>query len=204
MDSVRAFWRALPVLAVLSAVRVQAQFVEGGQVHFPLLYSWAHHDYMKALTGRAVPAGGAAVYFPLRGNWRKAYGYPSAGLGAIWMDLREPVLGRVGGIYAFMEFYAGPGHGRWRGVFLLGEGVAAVSRPYDKETNPKNVVFGSRWVHAFRAGAALRYRSPESHAFWEGGITLFHFSNGAWKTPNAGLNLPGLYVAGGWKMPGRP
>ena len=65
--------------------------------------------------------------------------------------------------------------------------------PYDRRTNRRNLVMGSKINACLDAGVQLDWRFAPRFSL-AAGIVVTHFSNGNTKLPNAGLNTLGLRV----------
>jgi len=188
------FWLGFIFLAGIGGTEAQ---LRGFGFDFPWVYSWAHHNYMNRLTGKIIPAVSAHYVYrphPSSAPWLAAYGYPLQGFSATYLDLRHPELGKIYALFYFYRFSAPSPLAQLHWIFSVGEGMAWNTNPYDPVANPKNVIFGSHLLHAFRFSAGVSISAGNSPVHGEAGTVLFHFSNGAFRTPNAGLNLPGIYV----------
>ncbi|WP_170853682.1 acyloxyacyl hydrolase [Lishizhenia tianjinensis] len=69
-----------------------------------------------------------------------------------------------------------------------GAGLAWVEKIYDVQHNPKNNAIGSHLNLAVRLGLNMNYEWEQTHLHF--GFHVMHFSNGASKMPNLGVNLP--------------
>lgn len=80
---------------------------------------------------------------------------------------------------------------RFQSVFRLAGGISYVQKPFEANRNPKNIYIGSH-LNVFS--------NFEWHNYWwltkkyalYGGLSFTHFSNGAIKLPNKGMNIPTL------------
>jgi hypothetical protein len=84
---------------------------------------------------------------------------------------------------------------RYRMDFKFGTGFGYTNRPYDPISNPKNVAIGSH-INAMMCFALKQTYQVKNEAL-SLSIDMTHFSNGAFKVPNLGINLP--YVSVGYK-----
>lgn len=121
-------------------------------------------------------------------EWHRIYNYPAYGMGFAFTDLGNPeVLGEVRSGFMFMEFMFGQlqqNHRRMK----VSLGLAYFDTHYDPKELPENLFIGNPWnVHfnlnyqwSFRIGQQLRL-TP--------GLSFTHYSNGAYRKPNRGLNL---------------
>jgi hypothetical protein len=156
-------------------------------------YTWAHHKYMNAITGRNITGYQADLIFDLQKSgyeWAGAYNYPETGILFNYLDLNEPVLGKIYSSIFYYTFYLNPRKNKLHFLLQFGEGLAYNTNPYDKIKNPKNIVFGSHILYGFYFGFKVQTRFGRGPLFIETGVSAYHYSNGSFKTPNAGLNIP--------------
>lgn len=130
-------------------------------------------------------------------EWRKIentfynylYRYPSMGVGFSSMTRYSNQLGRPMGIYGFIEMPFSR-HGIYRNFFLsyFGQiGLGFNIKPYDAESNPLNQFVGTNLNSYIHLGFKANYKLSNRVSLI-GSIGLKHFSNGAIKRPNAGIN----------------
>lgn len=119
--------------------------------------------------------------------WEQAYGYPDWGLSFSYQDYLNPVLGKSMALIPFLNLYL------YRGKFsslsgTLGAGVAYHTNPHDQQDNNSNLALGSTF--SFTLHTALKYQLRITDVL-SGGLFLQmdHYSNGAIKKPNSGINL---------------
>lgn len=121
-------------------------------------------------------------------TWHHVHNFPSYGVGVYtaWLD-NEEEIGRPVSVYGF---YRGT-LGRW-GAHRIGYhvelGVAFNWDCYDGTDNPKNITIGSPATVHIGLGAEYTYTIARRLVVGVGG-GLTHFSNGAVRKPNKGLNL---------------
>jgi len=77
--------------------------------------------------------------------------------------------------------------------FGLSTGYAYLTKPYDRITNPINNAIGSHGNSAVTVKFDYEMRAGKNWML-HAGTQLMHYSNGASKLPNLGLNIPGLYL----------
>ena len=98
---------------------------------------------------------------------------------------------------------AAPAARRWSLFYRISAGGVWLSRPFDLDRNPLNTAYSAPLTWALQGRIGLEHRNPEG--FWQVGINLTHFSNGGFRLPNLGLNLPAAFVAYGLALPtGKP
>ena len=123
-------------------------------------------------------------------NWHQLYRFPKVGYTFVYFNYHNPVLGRSYAVSTYLNKTL------WQTRktelnYRLGLGVAYLTEGYDQETNHKNTVASS----ALNATLQTRFEydirlSP--HWSVLAGLGLNHYSNGATKKPNLGINIPTL------------
>jgi len=126
--------------------------------------------------------------------WGREYDHAEIGLNLLYMDLGNPDLtGKV--------FCIGPnfetrvlGNERNALQFRAGSGVAYLTQKFDVYTNRRNQAIGSN------LNALMQLRLNWLHSFGNSGlesnigIGITHFSNGSFRVPNLGVNMPTLWL----------
>lgn len=108
------------------------------------------------------------------------------------------VLGNAFGAYAFMRFNW-VGHKGSRLYFNMGDGLVWVTKTFDKTTNHKNVTIGSH-LNALINFQLLYEQRVTKNFFLTAGVGLTHYSNGAFTTPNLGLNMPSVSLGAAYRF----
>ncbi len=124
-------------------------------------------------------------------GWHCLYRYPEVGVAAGMMDFHDGRLGRAW--YAYTYFDKALGSLRKTSVFhfKIGFGGAYLTRHFDPVRNPENIAIGSPFNYAFRSEIYWADQlSP--HLQVKAGLAITHFSNAAYRIPNAGINIVGL------------
>lgn len=125
--------------------------------------------------------------------WRK---YPILGLSVHHFSLGTDELGRAYGFFPFIDIPLWHGKG-WKSYFQLGSGIAWLTRPYDRITNPRQNAIGSKVNNS----AAIRIHGDITlNPNWvlTGGFSFTHYSNGKAQIPNFGINIVGGSVGMQW------
>ena len=128
-----------------------------------------------------------------RRQWEAESNFPRVGVGLLHGSTgSRQYLGTVTALYPFIHF---PLLRTLRSEtsFKLGAGFGWVQKPYNKETNYKNLMIGTH----INAVIAMRMESEwaiSSHLFVNVGLAFTHLSNGGIRLPNLGLNIPALSV----------
>lgn len=117
-------------------------------------------------------------------EWERRHNYPDWGFTMALQNMKNKSLGEVYGVYSHISWY----FLKRRLKLSIGQGIAYATRPYDSETNFRNIAYGSNLLSA--TFLKINYHIPN---IWReiglnAGISLFHNSNGNIKAPNAGTN----------------
>ncbi len=121
-------------------------------------------------------------------DWEIAHRLPSfgVGVGASWFDNSEEV-GMPVSVYGFYNGVFGRwGNGALR--YRIEAGVAMNWEPYDYVANRQNIAIGSRVTAHVALGVEYAYTLADRWVLSVGG-GVNHFSNGAVRKPNKGLNI---------------
>ena len=119
--------------------------------------------------------------------WEQLFNYPRWGVGLNISDFNHSIeIGRPFALYAFLN----APFARWKNSsfnYELAFGLSTNWKSFNPVTNQYNVAIGAPF--AFFIDAGLNYRFAISKRFdLDAGFTLTHFSNGALKVPNFGIN----------------
>ncbi len=126
-------------------------------------------------------------------HWHGIYNFPLYGLGYRYIDFgNSRELGKGHSLYSQLLFPLFRKLGmkiNWR----FGVGIGYIEKPFDTENNYKNLAIGSKLNGTVLTGVQFRFFTRKKLQL-HGGIDFFHFSNGAFKLPNLGLNLPTVNI----------
>ena len=126
-------------------------------------------------------------------TWHHVHNFPSYGIGlyTAWLDNK----GEIGQPVSVYGFYRGTlmRSGAHRVGYHVELGLAFNWDCYDALTNEKNITIGSPATVHIGLGAEYTYTVAKRLAIGVGG-GLTHFSNGAVRKPNKGLNLGSAQV----------
>lgn len=117
------------------------------------------------------------------------YNNPIYGIGFYSSTFHTDIIGSPYAVYGFVQSPFGNLHNkRWGFDYRIGLGISGNFKPYDEETNPLNVVIGAKNNVFIDFGIRTQYKL---HPNWRVGLGLayHHFSNGALRLPNKGVNL---------------
>jgi hypothetical protein len=160
----------------------------------------AHHSQMVYLVqGHCKSYELYAEWDGAKKNWHQLYRNPTVGLAAHLTDFgNRAQMGYAITIFPYVKF-----HLIKKELFYLnlrtGAGLAYLTKSFDRIENNKNSAIASHWNATL--DLALE---PEFHfqKFDLGlGLSFIHFSNGAWKMPNLGFNVPSLSLNLGYNIP---
>lgn len=131
-------------------------------------------------------------------GWRKIsnskfnylYRYPTLGIGFNTTIPYYTEIGRPQALYGFMEipFSISAQRNRVSFGYFMQLGVGFNLKPYDPTVNPNNQYIGSKVNCYIQMGVNSTVRISERVDF-QASLGLKHYSNGATKRPNAGINL---------------
>ena len=126
-------------------------------------------------------------------GWQQLYHYPSFGLAIGFTNFgNDAILGHA--IY-FLPSIDIP-LATYKDLslrFRVGSGVALLSRHYDYVSNPTNNVIASALNNITSFSSSLNWHLADHLVFFGGG-SFTHFSTGAVRTPNLGINIPAWNV----------
>jgi Lipid A 3-O-deacylase (PagL) len=120
-------------------------------------------------------------------NWQLEYNHPRIGVSGMILRLgNEKELGDSYGVYSFVEFPLNQRKIQWNLKF--GYGLGFIEKPFNRETNFKNVAIGSRLnaLIVFNSRWSINLSERLKASF---GLSLVHFSNGSFTRPNLGINV---------------
>lgn len=117
------------------------------------------------------------------------YNNPIYGIGFYSSTFETDVIGSPYALYGFVQSpFGNLENKRWAFDYRIGLGLSGNFNPYDEEENPLNVVIGTKNNVYIDLGIRAQYIiNPR----WRlgAGLAFHHFSNGAMRLPNKGVNL---------------
>lgn len=119
--------------------------------------------------------------------WQKAYGFPTWGVGLMYLDFGNSWLKQGVSVVTFLEPKIIRTN-KFEMSYRVGFGASFVTNPYDSISNPQNIMHGSNINFTMQGMINLSYKLSEK-ATLNGGVGITHFSNGAFKKPNKGSNV---------------
>ncbi len=149
-------------------------------------YGWTldHHIEMTVFR-RHYPAFEVSIQKATYGRtrWEYMYNYPFIGLACWYSGLggTKP-LGSAIAVFPYINFPLLRTE-NFNLYFRTGAGLGYLTRRYDRYENYENIAIGSHL-----------------NAMASAGLSLVHFSNGAIRQPNYGLNMPGATVSLAYRL----
>ncbi|MDA3906244.1 MAG: acyloxyacyl hydrolase [Bacteroidales bacterium] len=122
-----------------------------------------------------------------KSQWEQLYNYPNWGIGVSAYDFYNPE--EIGTPIAFYGFFNAP-FKRWNKLtfnYEFGFGATFNWKSFDPVSNKYNIAIGAGQSFLIDVGLNLQYNLTK-HLGIETGFSLTHFSNGALKKPNKGIN----------------
>jgi len=169
------------------------------KVHYGFLIP--HHAEMWALTNGYFPLWEFSLTRQTYGQQASQYyrKYPQVSLTYIYSDfgMSQP----LGVMHAVMQkirlpMFSGE---KFRLNFGMGLGAAYMSKKFDRLTNYHNLAIGSHINAAIKFEILLRWKL-NPRMYFTSGLSMLHVSNGTIKSPNYGLNMPGVFAGISWKI----
>ncbi|HEU4717119.1 MAG TPA: acyloxyacyl hydrolase [Bacteroidia bacterium] len=199
----RKLFSILCFLFLAGALAAQADTVQavhceryllGGNVQYGFL--WSHRYNMGHLVKKHLVAGEIDVWHTTNGDqsWHCPFHYPWTGMTLVCIPLGNPdELGTAIGLYPFINFPLGKRDRKFKLNMRYGWGIGWLTNPFDPIENHKNVAIGSHLNTCFVLRLNGMWKMSE-RSNMEFGLGMTHFSNGAMRLPNLGINLPMLSV----------
>lgn len=117
-------------------------------------------------------------------DWETRYNYPDVGVSFTYQDMKDSALGENYGMYVHMNFYLV----KRLLMFRIGQGLAYAGNPYHPDDNYRNNAYGSRLLSSTYLMANLKKENIFAGLGLQGGISIIHYSNADFKSPNTSTN----------------
>ncbi|MDN5202895.1 acyloxyacyl hydrolase [Fulvivirgaceae bacterium BMA10] len=131
-------------------------------------------------------------------DWEHRFNYPDIGVSLTYFDLKNETIGKVISATSYLDFYLR--RKRKSNVILkIGTGLAYNTNPYNRETNNKNNVISSRLSFALQGRIGYHFKLNDRLKLTSS-LTLSHFSNGAFRLPNKGINIVSANFGTSYKL----
>jgi len=170
---------------------------EGFQLRAKYGFLVGHRGVMGHLAQEHAVAQELGYVFRTQGakSWHATYSYPDIGIHWFYGSVgNTEILGRYTGFFASISFpFIHREHFRLNA--RLGAGLAYTNKVYNPEINPKNVAISTPLNALIELGLDASFYFGKN--WMTLGLDLTHFSNGSFRVPNLGLNIPYLSLAYG-------
>ena len=117
-------------------------------------------------------------------TWQARFNYPDIGLSLVYQDYDNRFLGYNASLNGHYNFYFFKRHL----LFRVGQGIGWSSRPFDRETNPKNIAISTHITSSTYLMLNYKKRKLLDNIGFQTGLTFTHNSLGSMKAPNKGIN----------------
>ncbi|WP_240452738.1 MULTISPECIES: acyloxyacyl hydrolase [Sphingobacterium] len=119
----------------------------------------------------------------------KLYNNPIYGIGFYSSTFNNDIVGSPYAVYGFVQTpFGNINNEKWSFDYRIGLGLSGNFKPYHPEKNPLNLAIATKNNVYIDFGIRSQYKL--SQKFKAGvGLSFHHFSNGALKLPNKGVNL---------------
>jgi hypothetical protein len=126
--------------------------------------------------------------------WQQIYKYPTWGFGINSFDFSN--TNELGNPISLYGYFSAPfvRFKKWSLNYNIGTGITFNWNQYNPEKNPYNYAIGSDRTAFVDIGMYFNFQLGK-HFDLSTGITLNHFSNGAGKVPNMGINAAGARIS---------
>jgi len=170
----------------------------GMRGHYGFL--WGHRSSSWILVERHSAACEVYAERAVNGEraWHHSYLLPVHGIAILYTDLGSP--SRIGSAVRLLPYLHLPLVRRPDTSFGIraGWGIGLVTRPFDRIDNGKQIAIGSRVNTAIQLMA--EYRRCMGRWTLSAGLGLDHWSNGAYRLPNLGLNYVSTSFGVGYSL----
>jgi hypothetical protein len=156
---------------------------------------WKHTPNFQPEIEHASAAFELAIAKQLHGkkSWEYQQDYPSIGIAACLTNLgNNDVLGNAYSIMPFMEIPIFRSK-KMGAIFRVGSGLAYITEHYDYLENPTNNVIASHGNNITQFSGTFRWEPSPYFAVGIGG-SFTHYSTGAVRVPNLGINIPAARI----------
>ena len=130
-------------------------------------------------------------------TWQQVHAYPRLGLAINYINLGKPeITGNVLAIIPHLQWHLIGQNASVLGI-RFGAGIGYFNSTFDPLHNyrdkaistPINVCLQLNAIYTQKINKYLELNS---------GLGVTHFSNGSWKLPNAGFNIPAIFIGGNY------
>lgn len=177
-----------------SKAQNQATYQLGFRYHYGFVM--VHTPSLQQFSSAHFPVYELTLTKLTQGNkeWHRAYHNPDLGLSFFTTDFgKNKILGRGYALLPNISFHYL--RKKWiHANFRFGAGLGYIEKPFDRLHNYKNNAIGSHLNAAISVMLETKFKLSANTNLGIG-IAMNHFSNGATKTPNLGINLATANIA---------
>jgi hypothetical protein len=158
--------------------------ISGGAVAGVLL---PHHSEMRYLVDGHIKSAELNIHLRTDGtkDWHHWYNFPTWGVSLNYFDFSTDLLGWG----ASAIFGVGLDLDQKKRLHLkMGVGGGYIDKPFNLDENFQQTAIGSHLNASLSVGLHTNIRISENWQI-QPGLTIHHFSNGAFKMPNSGINM---------------
>jgi hypothetical protein len=166
-----------------------AKYIIETKLHYGFVLS--HHKNMAYLTTGHFPCFEINIGKQTRGEqkWQPLYKYPVMGISFWYSNLANPdILGSAYALYPYLNFHLlrNPSFSL---NYRFGIGLGYLTKKFDRLDNYKNIAIGTHLNATINMFYELKWMVFQKF-YVSGSLGITHFSNGAIKFPNLGINIP--------------
>lgn len=121
--------------------------------------------------------------------WQSHYNYPDLGYSFGYIDYKSNILGKLYAAYGHYNFYLLKNNSQNKLILRAGIGLAYNTNPYNKESNNKNVAFGTHLNSSTYFKLYFQRELLLNKLGLNAGFNFIHASNSSVKSPNSGINI---------------
>lgn len=135
--------------------------------------------------------------------WHEKYRYPYFGFGVFAANVgNTQVLGDGFSAFGYLKAFLSKKDRKIVPRMKMGAGLGYITNPFDRLSNHKNNAIGSH----FNIFVTTQFDATYYFRNWQAGLgfSFSHFSNGCFRLPNLGINLPTLNLSMGYVFKKRP
>ena len=122
-------------------------------------------------------------------SWQARYNYPDFGYSAAYINYHSKIGGDLLAVYGHYNYYFFKHSNKNQLIFRAGIGLAYATKIYNKETNNKNVAFGTHLNSSTYFKLYYQRENLYRNIGITAGLTFIHASNSNIKSPNTGANV---------------
>lgn len=121
--------------------------------------------------------------------WQTKYNYPDLGFSLGYIDFKSDILGKLYAVYGHYNFYLLKNTRKSNLILRAGIGLAYNTNPYNKESNNKNIAFGTHLNSSTYFKLYFQRELLLNKLGFNAGFNFIHASNSSFKSPNSGVNI---------------